>query len=211
MATGIAVWLWSLVKALRLGRPKGNPDRLRFDEATQFATESGELEIRGEPAGLSKALEQAFRNPNAGLPGVLFKVTERASDRLVISKMGPLLANQTAGLYFSEVEFGFTPAGSAKVCVSYRIGYTRIIQRLKKIALGIVLGVGLPTILIVGFVIWRFVLQSPDPATRWQVFQALQIVHALWPPFLIMLFYTLGRRQSKVFVENLIRSVEELD
>ena len=50
-----------------------------------------------------------------------------------------------------------------------------------------------------------------DPARASQVFQTFQIVHVLWPPFLILWFYTLGRRQSQVFVENLITSLEDVD
>ena len=211
MATGIAVWLWSLAKALRLGRSPRQPDHLTVSQATEFDTETGEVTIRGDPASISKDLVRSLRQPNVGMFGTLFRVTERSSERLAIEKTGPLICNQPAGLYFSEADFRFVPVGDDTVRVSYRLGYGRLVRLLKKIALCIIFGAGLPTILVVGSVIWLFVVQSGDPTVRWQVFQAFQIVHALWPPFLSMWFYTLGRRHSKVFVENLIASVEALD
>ncbi len=64
---------------------------------------------------------------------------------------------------------------------------------------------------IVGTLIWFLVVQSNAPTVRWQVFQTFQIAHALWPPFLVMWFYRIGRRQSRAFVENLVSSIEVLD
>ena len=95
--------------------------------------------------------------------------------------------------------------------MSYRIGYARLIRLLKKIALCIIFGVGLPVMVLVGLAIWLFVVQSDNPSVRWQVFQTLQISHALWPPFLILWFYRIGRRHSKRFMENLIASAEVVE
>jgi hypothetical protein len=81
----------------------------------------------------------------------------------------------------------------------------------EQVALLIDRRVGLPVTVIVGSVIWLFVVQSENPNVRWQVFQTLQIGHALWPPFMFMWFYHAGRRQSKNFIENLIASVDEAD
>jgi len=65
--------------------------------------------------------------------------------------------------------------------------------------------------LIMGLLIWFLVVQSDNATIRWQVFQTLHIAHALWPPFLVMWYYRIGRRRSRVFVENLISSAESLD
>jgi hypothetical protein len=184
---------------------------LALDGVEQFDPETGELRIHGEPVTVSKALVRSIRQPSIGLFGTLFKVTEHSSDQLAIEKVGPLICNQPAGLYFSEADFSFAPAGHDTVRISYRIGYARLTRLFKKIALGIIWGVGLPIIVIVGSIIWLFVVQSQHPAVRWQVFQTLQIAHALWPPFLFMWLYAHGRRRSKNFVENLIASAEVLE
>jgi hypothetical protein len=74
----------------------------------------------------------------------------------------------------------------------------------------LILGIGLPTLLMVGALVWFFVIPSPVPGMRWQVLQTLQIAHALWPPFLVMWFYSAGRRQSKILIENTLSSTEIL-
>jgi hypothetical protein len=68
--------------------------------------------------------------------------------------------------------------------------------------------VGLPLMVVVGAVVWYFVLPSPAPAVRWQVLQTLQIAHGLWPPFLFMGLYNMGRRQAKTYFSNLLSTLE---
>jgi hypothetical protein len=211
MATGVAVWLWSLIRALRLGLAPGHADRFTADGAPAWDTETGELAIRGERASLSKALVRSLRQPNVGMFGAQFRVTEQSSERLSLEKTGPLICNQPAGLYFSEAELSFVTIGDGKVRVSYRLGYARLVRLFRKISLCIIFGAGLPTILIVGLILWFLVVRNENPTIRWQVFQTFQIVHVLWPPFLFMWLYSLGRRRSRIFMENLIASVEALD
>lgn len=211
MAIGVFVWLWSLIKALRLGKATGLADRVSFDEDSEFDTETGEVAVHGEPESLSKALVRTLRQPGVGIFGALFKVTERTANRVSLKKTGPIICNQPTGLYFTEAELNFEPTGKGVVRVSYCLGYARLVRLLRKVALSIILGIGLPLTVIIGSLIWLFVVQSDDPKVRWQVFQTIQIGHALWPPFLFMWFYSVGRRQSKNFVENLIASVDEED
>lgn len=205
------VWLWSLRKAVRLGLASTDADRVAFEDDSRFDSETGEVTVRGEPGSLSKVLVRTLRQPGVGMFGALFKVTERTSKRVVLEKTGPIICNQPAGLYFSEAELNFEPTGRDTVRVWYRLGYARIARLLKKIALIIILAAGLPMLVLVGTLVWLFVVQSEDPIVRWQVFQTFQIVHALWPPFLFTGIYRYGRRQSKAFIENLIASVEEVD
>ena len=211
MAIGCGVWFWSLMRALRLGQSSTHPDRYAVEQFPEFDTETGELTIHGDCASLSAALVRSIGQRTNGLWQSPLKVTEHSSERVAITRTGRLICNQPLGLYFSEVDFRFVPFGTGTVRVSYCIGYARLVRLLRKIALWIILGLGLPVIVIVGLVIWVFVVQSQNPIIRWQVFQTLQIIHVLWPPFMVLGFYTLGRRQAKVFVENLIASLETLD
>ncbi|MBM4089735.1 MAG: hypothetical protein FJ276_09950 [Planctomycetes bacterium] len=207
MAIGFLVWILSLAKALRLGRATNRPDRMSLDPSTELHAESGELTVRGTPDAVSTALANALRQPGIAPFGTLFTVIEHSADRLVVKKTGPVLCNQPPGLYFSEAEFRFAPTGIDTVQVSYCLGYSRIVRVLKKTAMCIVWGAGLPTMLLVGSLMWFLVVRSENPTVRWQVFQTLHIAHALWPPFLVMWFYGVGRRRSRSFVENLITSV----
>ena len=210
MTAGFVVWLWSLAKALHMGaRPAETDWRLLAEEQTAPRDiESGARTVRGDPEKLSKALARSLTQVNIGAFGSLFEITERTTDRIALKKTGPLMCNQPAGLYFSEAEIKFEDLGNHTTRVSYVLGFDRLTRRLKTVALLIILGIGLPVMLLVGAAIWFLVLPSDDPAVRWQVLQTLQIVHGLWPPFLIMGVYSLGRKQARTYFSNLLSTLE---
>jgi hypothetical protein len=145
---------------------------------------------------------------NAGGFTSLFEISERTDEKLTLRKTGPLVCNQPAGLYFSEATVTFENLGNTTTRVHYELGYERLAKRLRSIALGIILLVGLPVMLLVGITVWHFVLPSEYPAVRWQVLQTMQIGHALWPPFLAVAIYSMGRRQSKTYFSNLLSNLE---
>jgi hypothetical protein len=210
MVCGVLVWLWSLQMALAIGRNRENLDWRMLDEQrpAQANTERGAKTVRGSPETLSAALARSLVQLNIGTFGALFEVVERTPERILLKKTGPLMCNQPAGLYFSEAEITFEDLGNGTTRVSYTLGYDRLARRVKLVALGIILGIGLPTLLIVGGLIWYFVLPSQNPAVQWQVVQTLQIAHALWPPFLFIWLYRAGRRQSKTCFSNLLSTLE---
>ena len=213
MGTGFVVWAYSLIKTLRIGRESTATDEWQPGGTLpgKPSTVSGERTIHGDPEKLSKALARSLTQVNIGMFGALFEVVERTAERVVLKKTGPLVCNQPAGLYFSEAEINFKPIGGDAVRVSYRLGYKRLVRLTKRISLAIILGVGLPVMLVAGLVVWLLVIPSEDPAVRWQVFQCFQIGHALWPPFMIIWIYSMGRRHSKTYVSNLLASLELAD
>ena len=164
--------------------------------------------MRGEPETLSAALARTLVQLNIGRFGSLFEIVERSPERIVLQKTGPLICNQPAGMLFSEAEITFESLGHDTTRVSYLLGFDRLARRVKTIALSIILGIGLPVLVIVGGLIWYLVLPSQNPAVQWQVMQTLQVSHALWPPFLIMWIYRSGRRQSKTYFSNLLSTLE---
>jgi hypothetical protein len=210
MTVGFLVWLWSLQKTLALGQRSVTPDwrMLPEQQTAPTDTESGSRTVRCEPEALSQALARSLTQMNVGGFLPLYEITERTSQRIGLKKTGPLMCNQPAGMYFSEGEITFDglPNGSTKV--SYALGFDRLVKRVKTIALAIIFGVGLPLLIIVGAVVWVWVLPSPHPAVRWQVLQTLQIAHGLWPPFLFLGLYSTGRRQSKTYFSNLLSTLE---
>lgn len=210
MVVGFLVWLWSLQMALGIGRSKVKADWRILDEEqpSQTNTESGARTVRGTPEKLSAALARSLVQHNVGTFGSLFEVVERTPHRIVLKKAGPLLCNQPPSFYFSEAELNFENLGNDTTRVSYVLGFDRLARRVKLVALAIILGIGLPTLLIVGAIIWFFVLPSQNPAVQWQVFQTLQVSHALWPPYLFLWLYTAGRRHSKTYFSNLISTLE---
>ncbi len=212
LGVGILAWVVALERALSLGRPAREPQATGLDDPQPppYEWEAGTLTLRGNSDALSKAVLRSLAQLHFGMVAGIFKMQQYDDGRIALKKVGPLLCNLPPSLYFTEAEISFRDADPGTVEVAYRLGYGRLIRRLRQIALGIILGFGLPTIALVGAVVWFFVIPSPVPGIRWQVFQTLQIAHAIWPPFMILWFYSIGRRQSKTLIENVINSAEIL-
>lgn len=208
MAAGILVWLWSLIKTLRFGRVAAPQDRFTYDDRDDFFQEAGAVVVPCHREQTSRALARAVRQLGLGTLDPIYKVTEESVDRVSIEKTGPLICNQPSTLYFTDAEFALDRQGQDATKVSYQLGFAKLTRLLRKVSLSIIFGIGLPVLVIVGLVIWNFVLQSDQPAIRWQVLQTFQIVHALWPPFLVLWLGGSGRKKSKAFIENLISSME---
>jgi hypothetical protein len=191
-----AVWLISLVRLIKLGRPEQVYRRDRFDH---------EPDSEDEPDSRNQTI---LKTSVPGMFTSLFEVTERTSERVSVRKTGPLICNQPSGMYFSDADFHITPDGPGHVRVIYELKFGRLLKRIRGIGLFLVLGVGLPALLIVGSVVWFIVVNHADPSVRWQVMQTLQIAHALWPPFLLLYIYRSGRRHGRTFVSNILSSLE---
>jgi hypothetical protein len=207
MTIGFLVWLWSLQKALGLGRSRVKADwRMVPEEPPAADGETGSRTVRGEPGQLSQALARTLLEHGNNPAGPAFEITERSSRRIELKTASN--TSQTAGSYFSEAVIDFERVGGDTTRVSYTLTYDRLLRRTRRIALAIIFGVGLPLMVILGGVIWFAVIPSASPAVRWQVLQTLQIAHGLWPPFLVIGVYNSGRRQSKMYFSNLLSTLE---
>jgi hypothetical protein len=63
--------------------------------------------------------------------------------------------------------------------------------------------VGLVAIVGGCWLMFTYVVASPNPDVRWQTFQMLQVGHFLWPPFLFGALYRRGRRETAAQFEAL--------
>lgn len=218
MVVAAVVWFISLRKALNL---KPAPTRTSADPFAPFIAEptesavadselvSGERTVFGSADDVSRTLAQSL--VKTGYPGLfssLFTIDRQSDQQLVIRKTGPLVCNQPTGMYFSEAEFDFIPQGEGRTLVTYRIGFDRLRTKLRRAALILILGLGLPVMIAVGTIIWLLVVPHPNPVVRWQVLQTLQVAHVLWPPFLVMHFYGAGRRHARTWVSNLLGTLD---
>jgi hypothetical protein len=210
MTVGFLIWLWSLQKALAIGRRQVQRDwrMLPEEQGGQVDVETGSRIVRGEPEELSQALARALTQHGIGGFAPLFEITERTASRIALKKTGPLVCNQPAGLYFSEAEINFDYLGNGTTRVTYILGFDRLEKLMRRIALSIILGIGLPVLVIVGCVMWFLVIPNQAEVVRWQVLQSMQIAHVLWPPFLFMALQSTGRRQAKTYFSNLLSTLE---
>lgn len=217
MTIGCLVWAHSLVRALQMQSPPSSNENpwvvLPDPNATEDGdNESGRRTVRGQMETVSRAIARAILGQN--IPGTfspMFQITERTSERVVVKKDGPIVCNQPPSMQFSEVEFDLRPVGESTVEVEYRIQYGQLRKRCRTIALGIILGLGLPVLLGVGLLLWLLVVNHPDQNVRWQVMQTLQISHVLWPPFLFIHRYNSSRKHSRTFVSNMLMMAELAD
>lgn len=211
------VWCDSLIRALRMRSPQSNdenpwavlPDQ---QSPTIDNHEIGRRTVRGQMETVSRAIARAILGQN--VPGVfapMFQITERSPNRIVARKDTPQTCNQPPGMQFSEVEFDLHSLGDSAVEVDYRIDFGDILKRNRRIALGIIFGLGLPMIIGGGTVLWSLIVNHPNQAVRWQVFQTLQIFHVLWPPFLFIHQHNSGRKHARTFVFNLLMMAELAD
>jgi hypothetical protein len=60
------------------------------------------------------------------------------------------------------------------------------------------------TIVGVAAALWHFAAPSPAPAARWQAVQVVQMVHVLWPPFLIYGLWSKQRAMALDATSNLL-------
>lgn len=210
------VWFLSLRKALHLGGKRAaevDEPFAPFDDIPVEPEDSidltGEKTVRGTTESVSQKLAEAMLGTAVpGMFSTLFEITERTAERISIRKTGPLVCNQPSGMYFSDAEFTLTPAGEERVVVKYRLGFERLLNRTRTVALGLILGLGLPALLIGGGLTWFFVVNNVNPTVRWQTLQMLHIAHFLWPPFLFLSMYQTGRRHARTFISNLLSLLE---
>jgi hypothetical protein len=141
----------------------------------------GTVEVRGESGPLG---EEVAGRLAADLGGT-FVVRQERHALVCTNSLSPAFS-QLGWANVSEAVLRLTSAGGRLSQVAYELDARPLQRRLGKIGLVVVFAAGLPTLLAVGALIWYLVLPSRVPAVRWQVFQTLQIVHALWPPLLVL-------------------------
>lgn len=83
----------------------------------------------------------------------------------------------------------------------------RGVRRSAVIAMAVSLAIGLPVVAVITWLLLAFVVHSPEPGIRWQALQVLQIVHVLWPPWLLL---WIGRRNQRVVEGLLAQAVERV-
>lgn len=219
-AIAVTVWGISLNMAARIGKKSieashSHSSNWRASQNNPFDPETTSWDAQGtenieceSPAvaiqKLAKKAAEGMGNANAANQ---YRIEKPANNKLCVSSTGPARVNQGMMLYFDEAEFEAASLGNQNIEIQYRFCFTKLAKRTRRISLWIILGLGLPVILIGFSAMWLFVVQSQNQAIRWQVFQSLQVIHVLWPPFLLIGLYRGAIRNAKNTVPNMIRSL----
>jgi len=148
-------------------------------------------------------IKKLMRYQAMSLHIIKFKVRDETPNSLTFQKLGPMACNQPSGLMFSSVNLHIVEKNGRRV-VRYQVNQGPLFGVFKKIALGICLFLGITALMFLSALIWYFCVQSQNQSARWQVFQMLQILHVLWPPFLFVAIGSQMGRAVTYFLENVI-------
>jgi len=201
---GLVAWALGLRYSLAFLQ-REDPFRRESGRPTGETGEEDPALLRGEvtvraPAG---AVRQELARRLAAAAGSTFVVEAEAGGLALRNTLPPAFTRfgwaNVAGARLS-------PAGLGLTRVAYELDLRPLRRRLGRIALAVVLAAGLPTLLGVGALVWWLVLPSREPAVRWQVFQTAQVVHALWPPFLVLSRLRANARQARTYLEAVVRA-----
>lgn len=165
---------------------------------------STSAEIEGNAADLE---ERATKMLVAGMPNLLDR--SHGAHR----SMGPvkIINRDNGAICFESLrsdresplrrgEIRFTSRGSYRTLIEMAFVVRRPNQGLIVAAL-IVNFLGLFAIAGLHWLLRELVIPHPQPAVRGQVFQMFQVVHILWPPFLLAGLYRHGLTQGERSVE----------
>ncbi|CAN5748223.1 hypothetical protein BH23PLA1_BH23PLA1_30590 [soil metagenome] len=212
-AVGVFVWLWGLqflIAAAREGRGDQVEAGERFEVGEAPAPDRirGSAEVAGTPADLSLRAAAALADPGPNQLG-LVKVLERTDDRLVFEGLGPNVQTQASGTSswtgLRRGEMQFKGVGPDRTRIDFMVdrsggrwllGLGGLFQ-----AMGLIALVG-------GFwAMQSYVIPAANLGVRGQVFQMMQVVHFLWPPFLFGQLYRVRRRALRTGLEVLVHNL----
>ncbi len=199
---GLRFLLWS---AKVPGRSDGGQDeRFGPDQPTPKNLVVGNAEVEGQAADLLAKATSALASQAMGALGQ-FRILERTDDCVTFEGSGPSHGSKSGGQIIRRGQFQFTPLGSGRTAIDYAVDVSS--GRGLLIVGAVVQVLGLIAIIVGFLLIHTLVIPDPKPAVRGQVFQMIQVVHFLWPPFLFGGLYRFRHRQVrdglKTFVHNL--------
>jgi hypothetical protein len=196
-AVEAVVWLAGLqflLLSFRKGQSVKDDLHGGFDggEASAGRILAGSAEVDGEARALV-ARTAGLLAKGALFPQVPVKVLEQTEDHVRFERVGPAVGGQFAGGWARLGQIGFTPLGQGRTRVEWAVELTGM--RWLLWLGGVFLAVGLIALVTMCWVVYTYLVSSPEPAVRWQTLQMIQVGHFLWPPFLFGALYRRGRRE----------------
>jgi hypothetical protein len=210
MGIGAFVWSVALYFTLRIGKSPTNVDWGTQNEGV-FGLISGETVCAATMDELLERIPKVLRRQSLGILNSVFQCEGISDKEFSVTRHGPLMCNLPTALYFSKVHFRLESQSPNQTRVKYVIDQSAVMIRLKRIAMLILFCIGMPIMIGVGLLIWFMVIPSQNLAIRGQVFQTLQICHALWPPFMFVGTAAMATRAPKQFIERVLMVASDPD
>jgi hypothetical protein len=168
---------------------------------------TGEAVIPGEAEDVSRKLAERLVSSPIGMQMV--RITSRTSERVEFEKvrgMGVYPAYDRGVLTLEPHDGVHGP----EVRVRYRVSMERFFRGYGWVLRLVCFGYGALFVIGVPVAIWLFVIPSSVPAVRTQVFQTFQMVHGVWPPFLLGFLAGKLRRVTQASLDTLLENAKHL-
>jgi hypothetical protein len=206
---GVVAWLTGLTVMLRTTRER----QARAQEAAErFAIEGepaagtivGEAEVKGQPEELSEKLAGLLARDGLGPLGPV-KIIACDRHEVAFEAAGPASGSPGYPLAgFRRGRIRLAPLGS-RTRVEYAVETSS--GRALLAAGWFFLALGLLALVIGVWVECTYVLPSPNPNIRAQAIQMVQVVHFLWPPFLLAHLSKQPARLTRTRIEALVHNL----
>lgn len=210
MVIGAFVWLIALYFTLRIGKSPANFASGSQNESI-FGFNTGETVCDATKDELLERIPKVFRRQSLGILNSVFQCEVISDKEVSVTRHGPLMCNLPTALYFSKVQFRLEPLSQNQTRVKYIIDQSAVMKRLKRIAMLILFCIGMPIMIGIGLLIWFMAIPSQNLAIRGQVFQTLQICHAIWPPFMFIAISGMATRAARQFIERGLMVASDAD
>lgn len=179
-------------------------DRFEMPESKRQDSIRGSVEVEGTPAELAAKAAAVLAEKSAASTGPL-KIVECDADRVVFEGAPQAADTHSPGRFLRQGELRFRYHRSNRTRIDYTIdvsgGRGLLVGGMVFQILGLVaLGVGF-------WLIHTYVVSNPVSAIRWQTIQMVQVVHFLWPPFLMGALYRRGRSTLRGAVETMVHNL----
>ncbi len=201
--TGVAsvVWLAGALFVWRTARAKSADTAAPAEEwgqppAPDERRQTGTVEVSGQPADLSHKAAGFVAQGKLGVP---VKVISQSDDELSFE---PLAAGSWN--LFRRATLQFTPFGEERTEIRYEVVSDRDRGRWQLGAARVCVTLGLLSIGVGFWLADTYLVNSPNPAARAQVWQMVQVIHFLWPPFLFAGLYRMRNRITRHWSEHLL-------
>jgi hypothetical protein len=193
-ACGVIAWMAALWGYGRMVAPRpGEAEELDPSSGDRRLVATWSRIVTGAPEDVAEALLRVLTPVGSGLVRV-----ERGADGSIVLRGSSRLRFPSVPA-FSRCEIRVAAAGAGSE-VSFRADYGLIRRRARALAL-VLLALGAVVMVgLVGF-LWMKVLPSGKPPVRVQVLQAVQMIHFLWPPWLVYAMERYARRGTEAYLD----------
>jgi hypothetical protein len=187
------------------------PGRQDLDTSPDIVTGEAVIEaaIEGGAEAISKKIaEQLVSAAGAGGASAI-RITERTRERVVFERV----PGAAGGVAAQAMDSGVVKldAEGDRIRVRYAVSLKRFMRTMRIATCAVCFGYGAVWVVGVPLLVWGLLfIREAAPADRWQVFQTLQMVHGVWPPFLVGALGGRARRAAAGFLDTLLANVVQI-